>query len=160
MNQLSRIITSSPSGIKFDMNLIKYLLLILPLALIQCDSIQRSKPNEEQSSLVENHSLKDDRFFSKPILIPLGKLTDAQRNDFAKQLESALDETKTKLKKAVMVAEGVDNDVLTLTGDNVTKEECLALAQSEIIKRARTIGFKTFSCQNREPFYLYSTPIK
>ena len=113
-----------------------------------------------ESTQTETQYVKDEEFFSKPIAIPSGKSTDSQRSKVAKQLESAFDTMKTKFKKVVFVADGVGNDVLSLTADNVTKEECILLMKSDVINQLRSIGFKTFSCRDRQTGYMFSSPIK
>jgi hypothetical protein len=107
----------------------------------------------------ENQVVTDERFFSKPIKFPSGKITNEQRAKFAKDLESVIDETKTKFKDVVIKAEAPDNDVIALYARNVTREECESMADSEIIQRATTIGFRTFSCQDKITNHLISFPI-
>lgn len=102
----------------------------------------------------------DEKFFTRAITLPTGQVTHVQRIDFAADLESAIDASKTGLKDIEFRAEAPDVDVLALYAHNITRERCLALVHSPVVQRAVDSGFRTFSCQDKEKTYLFSTPIK
>lgn len=109
----------------------------------------------------EGELIKDERFFSQGVLLPKGQVTHADRESFAHQLETGIDERNTGGVTNIEIrAEAPDKDVIALYANGVTRERCLALVQSTVIQKAAEIGFRTFSCQDKQKSYLFSTPIK
>ena len=129
------------------------LLLILCLSLASCTQRKVYQP-------VEVTVVIDEQFFSKPIVFPKGQVNNDQRLKFAKDLEAAIDPNKTKLKEIMIRAEAPDKDVIALYAFNVSREECEALTASKVIQQSTDIGFRTFSCQDKENSRLISLPIK
>ena len=123
-------------------------------------SVEVSSPLVVSQASVESELVTDDRFFSRAVAVPKGEVTDEGRIDFARDLESAIDAGKAGLKDVEFRAEAPDKDVMALYAYEVTKERCLALAQSNVIQRAVESGVRTFSCQDKQTNYLFSTPIK
>ena len=122
--------------------------------------VEVSSPLVVSQSHVESELVTDDRFFSRAVAVPKGEVTDEQRIGFARDLESAIDAGKAGLKDVEFRAEAPDKDVMALYAYEVTRERCLALAQSNVIQRAVESGVRTFSCQDKQTNYLFSTPIK
>ena len=131
----------------------KYALLLVCLLGVSCKKAETNKP-------VQNRVVTDDRFFFKPIAFPSGNVTNEQRITFAQDLEAALDETKSGFTEIAIRAEAPDKDVIALYASNVTRQRCESLIASRIIQEATTIGFRTFSCQDRSMKYFVSIPIK
>lgn len=109
---------------------------------------------------VESELVTDERFFSRAVAVPKGEVSDERRIEFARDLESAIDAGKAGLKDVEFRAEAPGKDVMALYAYEVTRERCLALAQSNVIQRAVESGVRTFSCQDKQTNYLFSTPIK
>ena len=135
------------------MRLFKTLLLTMCLWLAACNHHNTTQP-------IDVTVVIDEQFFSKPIVFPTGQVNNDQRLKFAKDLEAAIDPNKTKLKEIMIRAEAPDKDVIALYAFNVTREECEALTASKVIQQATEIGFRTFSCQDKENNRLISLPIK
>lgn len=108
----------------------------------------------------EGELVTDERFFSRAVLVPTGEVTDEERIKFALVLEQAIDESKTGMQEIQIRAEAPDKDVIALYAVGVTREKCLSLNQSNLIQRLTVSGFRTFSCQDKNTNYLFSTPIK
>lgn len=108
----------------------------------------------------EGEMVTDERYFSRAVALPAGKVTNSDREKFAYRLETAIDQAKTGLTDVEIRAEAPDNDVMALYAHGVTRERCLALAQSHVIQRTAESGFRTFSCQDKKMNYMFSTPIK
>ena len=104
--------------------------------------------------------IKDEKFFSGNVLLPEGDVTHVARERFVHQLETEIDSGKAGLTDIEIRAEAPDKDVIALYANGVTRERCVALNQSTVIQKAATIGFRTFSCQDKQKSYLFSTPIK
>lgn len=123
---------------------------------------QRShaKLEKQNERRVTGEVVNDERFFSRGVELATGEVTDEQRIKFAQDLESAIDQPKTGFNDIEFRAEAPDKDVIALYAYNVTRERCVALAQSNVIQRARESGFRAFSCQDKQTNYLFSTPIK
>jgi hypothetical protein len=134
-------------------NLIKYALLIVCLIVSSC-----SRGGTDKA--IENQVLTDERFFSKPVRFPSGKVTNEQRESFAKELESAIDGTKANFEVITIRAEAPNKDIIALYARGMTRQECESLLQSEIIQRATTIGFRRISCEDRANRVAISIPIK
>lgn len=119
---------------------------------------QTSHASNEQR--VQGELVTDERFFSRAVTVPTGEVSDQQRIKFALELESAIAEAKTGMKDIQIRAEAPDKDVIALYALGVTRQNCLSLAQSNVIQRSTESGFRTFSCQDKVVNYLFSTPIK
>src|SRR5262249_37745105 len=119
-----------------------------------------SKLDWNSQKRAPGESVIDEKFFTRAVTVPTGAVTSEQRITFAAELESAIDATKTGLTDIEIRAEAPDKDVIALYAHNVTRERCLALVQSKVVQRAGESGFRTFSCQDKEKTYLFSTPIK
>jgi hypothetical protein len=143
-------------------NLTKYSLLLACLIANSCGTGEAGERPGKQASAkpIEYQVIADNRYFSKPVALPLGNVTDEQRISFVKELESAIDEEKTKLKEIGVMAEAPGKVVIALYANNVSREICESLTRSEIVQQAATIGFRTFSCQDRTTNHLISLPIK
>ncbi|HEU4714457.1 MAG TPA: hypothetical protein VFS76_23025 [Pyrinomonadaceae bacterium] len=123
-------------------------------------AVQTASPVVVSHASVDSELVTDDRFFSRAVAVPKGEVSDERRIDFARDLEAAIDAGKAGLKDVEFRAEAPDKDVMALYAYDVTRERCLALAQSNVIQRAVESGVRTFSCQDKETNYLFSTPIK
>jgi len=143
-------------------NLIKYTLLLVCLVVSSCSKEEAARRLDKQASVkpIESQLVTDNRYFSKPVALPSGEVPDEQRISFVKELESAIDEEKTKLKEIGVRAEAPGKVVIALYASNVTRQVCESLTDSLVVQQATTIGFRTFSCQDRKTHYLISLPIK
>lgn len=108
----------------------------------------------------EGELITDERFFSQGVMLPKGQVTYSDRESFAHQLETAIDSGKTGFTDIDIRAEAPEKDVIALYANGVTRQRCLALAQSTVIQRAAESGFRTLSCEDKKLNYLFSTPIK
>ncbi len=144
------------------MNVFKYSLVLACLFAASCGKEKAAKPVEKQDSAktIEYQLVSDERFFSQPVKLPTGEVTNEQRERFAKELESAIDKTRTKFQVVAIRAEAPDKNVIALYAQGgMTRAECEPLAQSEVIQRATDIGFRTFACEDKSTPLLFSTPI-
>jgi len=141
----------------------KYSLVIMCLFAASCGKEKASKPIAKLDSAnpIEYQLVADERFFSKPVRVPTGDVTNEQRESFAKELEATIDNTKTKFQVFAVRAEAPDKNVIALYAQGgMTRAECESLAQSEVIQRATGIGFRTFACQDKTTPLWLSIPIK
>lgn len=144
------------------MNVFKCTLVIVCLFTSSCgkEKAARSVGKQDSAKAVEYQLVSDERFFSKPVRLPTGEVTDEQRERFAKELESAMDGAKTNYKVVGVRAEAPGKVVIALYArGGMTRAECESLAQSEVIQRATGIGFRTFACEDKSTPLLFSTPI-
>jgi hypothetical protein len=115
-------------------NVFKYTLAVVCMFTISCgrEKAAKSIGKQDSANAIEYQLVSDGRFFSKPVRLPTGEVTDGQRERFAKELESAIDGAKTNYKVDAVRAEAPGKVVIALYArGGMTRAECESLAQSE-----------------------------
>lgn len=93
-----------------------------------------------------NSNLTDDE---KAKIYLSEKSTPENRRKYAFGLEVSIDESKATIKNVRIETEGMNNDVLVITGDGITAQDCSSLAFSDYGQTASAIGFVRITCRNR-----------